>query len=757
MSHPKTPVRPTPFLSEEVAERVLALSYSTTITSSHHTSSPLPHIPSPPVPFYHHPLALTYVVGFWDPSCLGWLGRTTPGLDTRSGGSSAVGDCLGGWNYPLLGQTYLLGICCYSSRDVQDARCLEQLGYEPLRQHVEGIVLPDVQPFGRRRHRLSRALGHNDGMLVTRSPSNGILLRTTVMTQQSEIVELRAADQRRQTVISELLKTDYRRQRQDPAKDLQTSSYRGGRYGKKWPQEEGHKEPRGQGQVPQYLPNQSARAANPEWRTIALTSGTGSRRNERTVRRVHLNQDFMKLCDDGGLSLKKMKTTKYCPRNEIKKIEAELWNQKYKAPNVVALLPTIPGSFAFAEKLGHLARDCRSRPMTANNNNRNNNNNNNRNNNNPRAQGANTNAIVCFECGTPGTSEATAPVEGPRIREMVAAIIDCAKKIVRIPFGSEILIFHGDGSRNKRGTRLNLHLGTKAQKYVLQGFVTVFLATLLPSRRLETSRRRSIWKSTGTLSELGPSEMKELADQYMTFDKGFIRPSSSPWELLVLSRQEERWIVTDVHRLSGTKQTNGEEPFEKKTSRRLPSELDMDITNSKGIEHDETPMVRVAAVTRLRYSFPPGKANVVADALELGKERGPPFSLRLKHGGKQRKISRVKDVGGPQWQELVLVCYGDLRTVIMHESHKSKYSIHPGSEKMYQDVKKLYWWPNMKADIATYVSKCLDPVPRLRPRTSKTNRFVGLQTGYQWKWDNITRWILSQYFIGHQKGKDTIG
>nr|GFB22973.1 putative reverse transcriptase domain-containing protein [Tanacetum cinerariifolium] len=70
-----------------------------------------------------------------------------------------------------------------------------------------------------------------------------------------------------------------------------------------------------------------------------------------------------------------------------------------------------------------------------------------------------------------------------------------------------------------------------------------------------------------------------------------------------------------------------------------------------------------------------------------------------------RKLENIKkkDVGGMSW----IPCYGNLRTMIMHESHKSKYLIHPGSDKMYKNMKKLYWWPNMKADITTFVRKCL--------------------------------------------------
>ncbi|GKG20745.1 hypothetical protein Tco_0380546, partial [Tanacetum coccineum] len=50
------------------------------------------------------------------------------------------------------------------------------------------------------------------------------------------------------------------------------------------------------------------------------------------------------------------------------------------------------------------------------------------------------------------------------------------------------------------------------------------------------------------------------------------------------------------------------------------------------------------------------------------------------------RTDRTLCLNGRSW----LPCYGDLRTVIMHESHRSKYSIHSGSDKMYQDMKKLY-------------------------------------------------------------------
>ncbi|GJS45832.1 putative reverse transcriptase domain-containing protein [Tanacetum coccineum] len=105
---------------------------------------------------------------------------------------------------------------------------------------------------------------------------------------------------------------------------------------------------------------------------------------------------------------------------------------------------------------------------------------------------------------------------------------------------------------------------------------------------------------------------------------------------------------------------------------------------------------------------------------------------------------------GKSW----LPCYGDLRSVIMHESHKSKYSIHPGSEKMYQDMKKLYWWPNMKADIATYVSKCLT-CARVKAKHQRPSGLLVQPTIPEWKWDNIMMDFITKLPKSSQ-GFDTI-
>ncbi|GKC09562.1 putative reverse transcriptase domain-containing protein [Tanacetum coccineum] len=162
----------------------------------------------------------------------------------------------------------------------------------------------------------------------------------------------------------------------------------------------------------------------------------------------------------------------------------------------------------------------------------------------------------------------------------------------------------------------------------------------------------------------------------------------------------------------------------------------------------------------IRYH--PGKANVVADTLSQAQiEAQKPDNLVNEDIGGiiQRDIPKERlepcangtlCLHGRSW----LPCYGDLRSVIMHESHKSKYSIRPGSEKMYQDVKKLYWWPNMKADIATYVSKCLT-CARVKAEHQRPSGLLVQPAIPEWKWDNITMDFITKLPRSSQ-GFDTI-
>ncbi|GJU30774.1 putative reverse transcriptase domain-containing protein [Tanacetum coccineum] len=99
-------------------------------------------------------------------------------------------------------------------------------------------------------------------------------------------------------------------------------------------------------------------------------------------------------------------------------------------------------------------------------------------------------------------------------------------------------------------------------------------------------------------------------------------------------------------------------------------------------------------------------------------------------------------------------CFGDLIALIMHESHKSKYSIHPGSDKMYQDLKKLYWRPNMKTEIATYVGKCMTCV-KVKAEYQKPFGLLVQPKIPQWKWENITMDFVTK-LPKMASGQDTI-
>ncbi|GJS97452.1 putative reverse transcriptase domain-containing protein [Tanacetum coccineum] len=198
------------------------------------------------------------------------------------------------------------------------------------------------------------------------------------------------------------------------------------------------------------------------------------------------------------------------------------------------------------------------------------------------------------------------------------------------------------------------------------------------------------------------------------------------------------------------------------------------ILNHKELNMRQCRWLELLSDYHCEIRYHPRKANVVADALSR-MERSKPLRTEA------RKPENIKneDVGGmlvenskdpkklrkemlePRADGTLcfdgrswLPCYGDLRTVIMHESNKLKYSIHLGSDKLYQDMKKLNWWPNMKANIATYVSKCLT-YAKVKAEHQRPSGLLVQPDIPQWKWDNITIDFVTKLSKSSQ-GYDTI-
>ncbi|GJW10035.1 putative reverse transcriptase domain-containing protein [Tanacetum coccineum] len=134
------------------------------------------------------------------------------------------------------------------------------------------------------------------------------------------------------------------------------------------------------------------------------------------------------------------------------------------------------------------------------------------------------------------------------------------------------------------------------------------------------------------------------------------------------------------------------------------------ILNQKELNMRQRRWLELLSNYDCEIRYHPWKAIVIADALSR-KEREPPLRVRA----------------------LVMTI---------------------GSEKMYQDMKKLYWWPNMKANIATYVSKCLT-CAKVKAEHQRPPGLLVQPDIPQWKWDNITMDFVTKLPKSSQ-GYDTI-
>ncbi|WVZ70764.1 hypothetical protein U9M48_019406 [Paspalum notatum var. saurae] len=182
----------------------------------------------------------------------------------------------------------------------------------------------------------------------------------------------------------------------------------------------------------------------------------------------------------------------------------------------------------------------------------------------------------------------------------------------------------------------------------------------------------------------------------------------------------------------------------------------------------------------MEIHYHPGKANVVADALsrrahcnvieaqptvrvlcfevdeiELPTEQlAELYNLIIEPTVKEQIITTQKQDKGMAFIREVVPKDMELRKRILDKAHTSMFTIHPGSNKMYQDLKQKFWWTRMKREIAKYVSEC-DVCQRIKADHLKPAGMLQPLEVPAWKWENIHM----DFIVGlplTQKGCDSI-
>ncbi|KAA0032356.1 ty3-gypsy retrotransposon protein [Cucumis melo var. makuwa] len=154
--------------------------------------------------------------------------------------------------------------------------------------------------------------------------------------------------------------------------------------------------------------------------------------------------------------------------------------------------------------------------------------------------------------------------------------------------------------------------------------------------------------------------------------------------------------------------------------------------------------------------YHPGKANVVADALSrklaqltvqptlrqriIDAQSNDPYLVKKRGLAEARQaveFSLSSDGGLLFERRLCVSSDSAVKTELLSEAHNSPFSMHPGSTKMYQDLKRVYWWRNMKREVAEFVSRCLVCQQVKAPRQKPVGLLQPLSIP-EWKWESVS-------------------
>ncbi|KAL4039223.1 hypothetical protein IC575_002872 [Cucumis melo] len=134
-------------------------------------------------------------------------------------------------------------------------------------------------------------------------------------------------------------------------------------------------------------------------------------------------------------------------------------------------------------------------------------------------------------------------------------------------------------------------------------------------------------------------------------------------------------------------------------------------------------------------SYHPARQMWIIDAQSndpyLVEKRG------LAEAGQAVEFSLSSDGGLLFERRLCVPSDSAVKTELLSEAHSSPFSLHPGSTKMYQDLKRVYWWRNMKREVAEFVSRCLVCQQAKAPRQKPAGLLQPLSIP-EWKWENVS-------------------